>query len=56
MTQEETKSTTEIPWDDLFDYSYYKKAQVTIETIRYEVKDDSGYYKGRDKDCYSLEC
>jgi len=35
-----TNSTTgEMPWDNEFDYSHYKKVEVKMETIRYEVID-----------------
>jgi len=37
--QEETPSTTgTMPWDNLFDFSYYSITQVKIETIVYTVE------------------
>ena len=34
-----TESTTgKMPWDDLFDCTYYTKTQVKIETVVYEIK------------------
>lgn len=35
-----TESTTgEMPWDDIWDFSLYKKTQVTMKTTIYEVKE-----------------